>query len=102
VTKTVTTCTGGKNPQTCTNTSKNTTCSQGLVVPTHDPIDDGSIGDGQIDEVQTAPEPEVIVDDGSAGEGQIEPISPGDQNPGLSTPQRFEVKVEFAPIEPLP
>jgi hypothetical protein len=100
VTKTVTTCSGGQYPQTCTNTSKDTTCSKGFVVPPQDPFDDGSLDDGQIDEVQTAPDPEVIVDDGSIGEGHIESISPGDSGP--VKPNRVEIKPEFAPIEPLP
>ena len=102
VTKTVTTCEGGKNPQTCTNTKNSTTCTQGFIPPSQDPVDDGSIADGQIDEVQTAPEPEVIVDDGAVSEGQIEPISPGDPDAGPVKPHRIEIYVEFAPIEPLP
>lgn len=100
VTKTVTTCSGGQYPQTCTNTSKNTTCTPAFTPPPQDPVDDGSIGDGQIDEVQTAPEPEVTVDDGSIGDGQIEPISTGDIGP--AEPHRIEIEVEFTPIEPLP
>ncbi len=71
-------------------------------MPQQDSFDNGSVADGQIDEIQTAPEPEVIVDDGSIGEGQIEPFSPGESDSGSAKPQRIEIKVEFAPIAPLP
>ena len=102
--KTVTTCKGGKNPQTCTNTKSDTTCTQGFVLPPQSPADSGMIDEVKIGGIETASEPEVIVDDGSIRGGQIEPISNdgGAPAPVPTKLDRSPVITDIFVIEPLP
>src|SRR6478672_6299138 len=55
--KTVTTCTGGENPQTCTNTKTDTTCTPGLIIQPKGPLGGIAVDESQIGGVQQSADP---------------------------------------------
>jgi hypothetical protein len=100
--KTVTKCTGGSHPQTCTNTKTDTTCTAGFVVQPKGPLDGIAIDPGQISGVDPGPAPQdplagISVDESQIGGVQQSPeLAP--VRPGRAVPDGSNL----SPIDPLP
>ena len=112
--KTVTTCTGGENPQTCTNTKTDTTCTPGLVVQPKGPLDGISVDESQISGVDPGPAPQdplggIAVDESQIGgvqqSAEPAPLDPLPTGGTISVPVRVDRSVpasNLSPIDPLP
>jgi hypothetical protein len=106
--KTVTKCSGGDHPQTCTNTKTDTTCTPGMVVQPKGPLDGIVIDEGQISGVDPGPAPQdplagSAVDESQIGGVQSDPISTGGT---IKVPVRIDRAIpdgsSLSPIDPLP
>jgi len=112
--KTVTTCTGGENPQTCTNTKTDTTCTPGLIIQPKGPLDGISVDESQISGVDPGPAPQdplggIAVDESQIGGVQQSadpaPLDPLPAGGTITVPVRVDRSVpgsNLSPIDPLP
>jgi hypothetical protein len=112
--KTKTTCTGGENPQTCTNTKDSTECTSGFVVQPKGPLDGIAVDPGQISGVDPGPAPQDPLAGSSVDESQIggvqqssdpAPIDPIPTGGTITVPVRVDRAVpdsKLSPIDPLP
>jgi len=113
--KTVTTCTGGENPQTCTNTKDSTECTSGFIVQPKGPLDGIAVDPGQISGVDPGPAPQDPLDGSAVDESQIggvqqssdpAPIDPVSTGGTITVPVRVDRSISdgsnLSPIDPLP